>query len=92
MVCAGILKCEKIEMLNYLHKSREWPKSITAFQYVVNTIRGAGLARASSCYDQTPLLSQNQIAQHTFLALSGAQGMLVLTYLHLSDSDHQTAL
>ena len=54
MVCAGILKCEKIEMLNYLHKSREWPKSITTFQYVVNTIRRV-LARASSCSDQTPL-------------------------------------
>ena len=81
MVCAGILKCEKIEMLNYLHKSLEWPKSITAFQYVVNTIRGAGLARASSCYDQTPLLSQNQIAQHNFLAPTGAQEILVLSII-----------
>ena len=45
-ICIGILKCEKIEMLNYLHKSPKWPKSITTFQYVVNMTQVRSLARA----------------------------------------------
>ena len=31
------MRIEQIEMLNYLHKSPKWPKSITTFRYVVNT-------------------------------------------------------
>ena len=56
-------------MLNYLHKSREWPKSITAFRYVVNTILRVP-ARAI-CSDQTRLSAHGHcvILQHRLTVL-----------------------